>query len=305
MRWSHVVSARTSETVEVPDAPPGPGEVTVRTVVSGICSSELPAWKGHKGGAPTRLGHELSGEITALGSGVYGWRVGEAVTGFASGAYADSVNVPADALLPVPANVAVDEVLGEPVACVLEALSRSGLRPGQRVAVVGLGFMGLIALQAAATHAPARLVGVDPVPAARELAASLGAHEVCAPEDAEERSFDVVVEFTGAASGLRRAGQLASAHATLCIGGYHHSGPRELEVELWYRGVTLVNGFTPQRHRHLAALSEGLGLISARRLTLAPLITHRVALDEVDRGFGLMVDRAPGFVKCVVVGESG
>jgi threonine dehydrogenase-like Zn-dependent dehydrogenase len=302
MRWSQVVSARTSETVEVPDVPPGPGEVTVRTAVSGICSSELPAWAGHKGTSPIRLGHELSGEITALGSGVHGWRVGERVTGFASGAYADAVNVPADALLPLPANVAVDEVLGEPVACVLEALSRSGLRAGQRVAVVGLGFMGLIALQAAATHAPARLVGVDPVPGARALAASLGAHEVCAPEDADEKSFDVVVEFTGAAPGLRRAGQLTAAHGTLCIGGYHHSGPRELDVELWYRGVTLVNGFTPQRHRHLAALSEGLGLLGDRRLTLVPLITHRVRLDEVDRGFGLMVERAPGFVKCVVAG---
>ncbi|MEW2546624.1 alcohol dehydrogenase catalytic domain-containing protein [Streptomyces sp. NPDC047002] len=300
MRWSQVVSARTSETVAAPDVPPGPGEVAVRTAVSGICSSELPAWAGHKGGEPTRLGHELSGEITALGSGVYGWRVGDAVTGFASGAYADTVNVPARALLPVPAGVAVEEVLGEPVACVLEALSRSGLRPGQRVAVVGLGFMGLIALQAAAAHAPAVLVGVDPVPEARALATVLGAHEVCAPEDAQERSFDVVVEFTGTARGLRCAGLLTAAHATLCVGGYHHSGPRELDVELWYRGVTLVNGFTPQRHRHLAALSEGLALMAARRLTLAPLLTHRVPLTEVDRGFALLHDRPAGFVKCVV-----
>jgi threonine dehydrogenase-like Zn-dependent dehydrogenase len=300
MRYSQVVSARTSEVVEVPDAPPGPGEVTVRTVVSGICSSELPAWTGHKANGPTRLGHELSGEITAVGAGAYGWRPGDQVTGFASGAYADAVNVPASALLPVPADVLTRDVLGEPVACVLEALSRSGLRPGQRVAVVGLGFMGLIALQAAATHAPGRLIGVDPLPEARALAAVLGAHEVCLPEEAEDRSFDVVVEFTGTAAGLRRAGQLTGAHGTLCIGGYHHTGVRELDVELWYRGVTLVNGFTPQRYRHLAALTEGLGLMAQRRLTLAPLLTHQVGLDEVDRGFGYLVDRSPGFVKCVI-----
>ncbi|WP_329615794.1 alcohol dehydrogenase catalytic domain-containing protein [Streptomyces brevispora] len=300
MRHSHVVAARRSETVETPDTVPGPGEIAVRTLLSGVCASELPAWTGHDGAAPLRLGHELAGEIAAVGPGVHGWAIGEPVTGFASGAFADVVHVPARDLLPLPANVPARTVLGEPVACVVEALSRCGLRAGQRVAVVGLGFMGLIAVQAAAAHAPALLVGVDPVESARTLAAALGADEVQAPEDAEPHAYDVVIEFTGTAAGLKLAGQLARQHGTLCVAGYHHSGPRELDVELWYRGVTLVNGFTPQRHRQLAALREGLRLMSERRLTLEPLLTHEVALDDLDTGFGQLLERPAGFVKCVV-----
>ncbi|MFD7714266.1 alcohol dehydrogenase catalytic domain-containing protein [Streptomyces sp. NPDC059814] len=300
MRHSHVVAARRSETVETDGTAPGPGEIAVRTLLSGVCASELPAWTGHDGTRPLRLGHELSGEVTAVGPGVHGWRAGEQVTGFASGAFADVVHVPAADLLPLPANVPAGTVLGEPVACVVEALSRCGLRPGQRVAVVGLGFMGLIAVQAAAAHAPSLLAGVDPVENVRSLAARLGADEVMAPEDAEPASYDVVIEFTGTAAGLRRAGQLVRQHGTLCVAGYHHSGPRELDVELWYRGVTLVNGFTPQRHRHLAALRDGLRLLAERRLTLEPLLTHEVSLNDIDTGFGHLLNRPPGFVKCVV-----
>jgi threonine dehydrogenase-like Zn-dependent dehydrogenase len=301
MRYSQVVSARTSETVQVPDTRPAPGHIAVRTLVSGICASELPAWTGHDAAAPPlRLGHELTGEIVALGPGVYGWTVGERVTGFASGAYAEVVHVPATALLPLPANVSATTFLGEPVACVVEALSRCGLRPGLRVAVVGLGFMGLIAVQAAAAYAPSLLLGVDPLEHARELAGHLGAHAVCQPDDTEPAAFDVVIEFTGTSAGLRTAGRLVAEHGTLCVGGYHHSGERTWDVELWYRGVTVVHGFTPQRHRHLAALREGLRLASERVLTLEPLLTHDVTLDEVDTGFGLLVDRPGGFVKCVI-----
>jgi threonine dehydrogenase-like Zn-dependent dehydrogenase len=273
--------------------------MAVRVVASGVCASELPAWSGYEGTAPVRLGHELSGEVIGIGPGVHGWALGDRVTGFSSGAFADVVNVPAGALLPVPANVPSWAALGEPVACVVEALSRCGLRPGLRVAVVGLGFMGLIAVQAAAAQAPAVLVGVDPVAHSRTLASALGAHETCAPGEAAGR-FDVVAEFSGTASGLKLAGDLTGPHGVLCVGGYHHEGPRELDVNLWYRGVTIVNGFTPQRWRHLAALAEGLRLMERRRLTLEPLITHRVSLDDLDKGLGHLLERPPGFVKCVV-----
>jgi threonine dehydrogenase-like Zn-dependent dehydrogenase len=303
MRFSQVVAPGTSQIVEAPDTPPGPGEVRVRTLASGICVSELPAWAEYDGAEPRRLGHELSGEIVALGPGVHGWSPGDQVTGFASPAFADMVNVRAGELLPIPPNVPSRAVLGEPLACVVEALSRCDLRPGQRVAVVGLGYMGLTALQVAANRAPARLVGVDPAPHARDLAAELGAGEVHTPEEAAGSlagAFDVVIEFSGRAAGLKLAGDLVTTHGTLCVAGYHHDGPRELDVELWYRGVTIVNGFTGQRWRLMAALAEGLRMMADRRLTLEPLITHSVSLDDVDTGFGYFGDRPPGFVKCIV-----
>ncbi|MEO3876401.1 alcohol dehydrogenase catalytic domain-containing protein [Nonomuraea sp. B12E4] len=303
MRYAQVVSPGRSEIVEAEAAPPAGGEVRVRTLASGVCASEGPAWARHDGPRPLRLGHELTGEIVALGPGVHGWSVGDRVTGFASPAFADLVNTPAAALLPVPANVPGTAALGEPLACVVEALSRCPLTPGQRIAVVGLGFMGLGAVQVLAERAPARLVGIDPLPHVRDLALALGADEVRTPEEAAELAagFDVVVEFTGKAAGLKLAGDLVTRHGTLCVAGYHQDGPRELDIGLWYRGVTIVNGFSGDRRRTMAALREGLRLMADRRLTFEPLITHTVSLDEVDRGFGYLTDRPTGFVKCIVI----
>ncbi|WP_248962812.1 alcohol dehydrogenase catalytic domain-containing protein [Sphaerisporangium perillae] len=304
MRYSQVVAPRTSEVAEVPDLPPGAGEVKIRVLASGICVSELPVWADHDGTDPVRLGHELSGEIVEVGSGVHGWSAGDRVTGFGSPVFADTVNIQARSLLPVPANVPARAALGEPVACVVEALSRCDLRPGQRVAVVGLGFMGLTALQVAASRAPAGIAGVDPAPHLRELALELGAGDVLMPEEAADdlrAKFDVVVEFSGSASGLGLAGDLVAEHGVLCVAGYHHEGRRDLDIELWYRGVTIVNGFTSRRWRLMESMAEGLHLMSERRLTLEPLITHSVTLNDVDRGFAYFGDRPSGFVKCVVI----
>lgn len=302
MRYSEVIAARTSRVVEVADVPPAAGEVQVRVLASGVCVSERPPWEHHDGGEPRRLGHELSGEIVAIGSGVYGWSAGDRVTGFGSPVFADLVNVSARSLLPTPANVPSWAALGEPLACVVEVLSRCAIAPGMRVAVVGLGFMGLGALQVAASRAPGRLVGVDPNPHTRALALELGAHDVCDPDEAKEslrQGFDVVVEFSGTAPGLALAGDLVTQHGVLCVAGYHHDGARELDVELWYRGVTIINGFTPQRWRVMAAMAEGLQLMSERRLTFEPLITHRVTLDDIDRGFGYFLHRPTDFVKAI------
>ncbi|EFG65465.1 hypothetical protein SSBG_06287 [Streptomyces sp. SPB074] len=66
MRYAHVVAPRTSALVSVADAPPPPGHVAVAARVSGICASELPAWTGFAGDTPSRLGHELSGEVLLI-----------------------------------------------------------------------------------------------------------------------------------------------------------------------------------------------------------------------------------------------
>ena len=113
-------------------------------------------------------------------------------------------------------------------------------------------------------------------------------------------SFDVVVEFTGTAAGLAAAGELTRAHGTLCVGGYHHDGRRDLDVELWYRSVTIVNGFSADRGRQRAALRQGLALMAAREVTFEPLVTHRLGLDGLDEAYELFHGRPAGFVKAVL-----
>jgi threonine dehydrogenase-like Zn-dependent dehydrogenase len=74
-----------------------------------------------------------------------------------------------------------------------------------------------------------------------------------------------------------------------------------MDMDLWYKGVTVVNGFCPDRRRTVAAMARVLDLIGSRRFSYAPLITHRFGLDQVDEAYTLMDARAPAFVKAVLI----
>jgi threonine dehydrogenase-like Zn-dependent dehydrogenase len=264
-----------------------------------------------------RLGHEIVGEVVAAGRNARGWSAGELVTGLGGQGFASLAVLDAAAVLPVPPHIDPALSLGEPVADLEEALGRTRMTAGERVAVVGLGFMGLGLVQLVRDRAPGLLLGVDPVPAARQRALELGADLVFAPDElpeeygggggvvsvprARDHRVDIVLEATGVTPGLATAATLVRPFGTLCIVGYHHVGDAKMDMDLWYKAVTIINGFCPDRTRLMRAMSDALDLIARHRFSYAPLVTHRFALDEVDRAYELMDARAEGFVKAVLI----
>jgi D-arabinose 1-dehydrogenase-like Zn-dependent alcohol dehydrogenase len=194
--------------VERPVPEPGIGQVRVTVEACGICShSDMLVGSGHYPGVtfPLTLGHEIAGRIDALGPGVAGWSIGDRVaigwyggscghcdacrTGDGiycaelqvpsvayDGGYADFVVVPAMSLAAVPDEITAAEAA--PLACagvtVFNALRRSAARPGDTVAILGLGGLGHLGVQFAAK------MGFRTVAIARGdktgLARQLGAH---------------------------------------------------------------------------------------------------------------------------------
>jgi alcohol dehydrogenase len=190
---------------EVPE--PGPGQVRVVVEACGVCHTDLALVNGWLPGStfPLVPGHEIAGRVDALGPGVTAWRLGQRVgvgwfggsCGFCPacrsggmvdcaslqipgvaypGGYADAVVVPADALAAIPDGLSAVEAA--PLMCAgvttYNALRNSVARPGDLVAVVGLGGLGHLAVQYAArfgfdTVAVAR--GGDKEAYARELGA--------------------------------------------------------------------------------------------------------------------------------------
>jgi len=100
---------------------------------------------------------------------------------------------------------------------------------------------------------------------------------------------------------LRALRELTAQHGTLCILGYHARGPRELDLNWWYKGISVVHGFTQQRWRHQRAMATGMDLIRTHQFSYAPLITHRFDLSGVDAAFACFTDRPAGFVKSVII----
>jgi L-iditol 2-dehydrogenase len=339
MKISQIIGPRTSQVVEVADPVPGNGQVLVKVVASGVCTSDLPVWRSGGGDrAPVLLGHEIVGEVVAGGrpsdgrpvnGWPRGWSPGDLVTGLGGQGFASLAVLDADRILPVPAGIDPALALGEPVADLAEALSRArsvavgtdgccaggalgALPAGTTVAVVGLGFMGLGLVQLVRDQAPGLLIGVDPLPAARSRALDLGADLVFAPDEvpaefrgavdrAHDRRVDIVLEATGVTPGLKTAGALVRPYGTLCVVGYHHAGDAMMDMDLWYKAVTIVNGFCPDQPRLMRAMREALDLIARHRFSYAPLVTHRFGLDGADQAFALMDARADGFVKAVLI----
>jgi D-arabinose 1-dehydrogenase-like Zn-dependent alcohol dehydrogenase len=206
------------EVREVPDPSAPPGGVVVRVGATGMCRSDWHAWAGHDDIAfPHVPGHELAGEIAAVGTGVTRWRVGERVTvpfvcgcgrcawctsgnaqvcpdqqqpGFTHwGSFAELVALHgADTnLVAVPDEVdlATAAGLGCRFATAYRALvGRARVRPDEWVCVVGAGGVGLSAVMIARALG-ARVVAVDRNPGALALASAVGAEHTVLADGAD------------------------------------------------------------------------------------------------------------------------
>src|SRR5215211_8554714 len=235
---------------QVPEPVPGPGEVLVEVAAAGICGSDLEVLDGRRPAAyvdyPVVPGHEWAGRVLAAGPGVKDVGPGDPVvaeglracgvcdrcaegrtnictaayaeTGFTHpGALAERLLVPAGLLHRLPANRPVEPAaLLEPAACVASGLLEAGMPlPGSRVAVVGDGPLGLLALLLLRTTAPAELVLVGARPARSAFGPGCGATQVVAATDRAGLAgrFDMAVEASNDPAGsatavslLRRGG---------------------------------------------------------------------------------------------------
>src|SRR5919106_1310171 len=117
---------------------------------------------------PGPLGHEGWGVVDAVGPGVEGLGAGERVAALSYKAYAEYDLADADAVVPLPASLAGQPFPGEPLGCAMNILRRSGVEPGQTVAIVGVGFLGALLTRLAA-GAGARVIAVSRRPFALEV----------------------------------------------------------------------------------------------------------------------------------------
>ena len=286
----------------------------MRIMVCGVCASELHSWADGVPSYPRRLGHEPMGVVAAVGTGATRFREGDRVTGLFTGAFADACLAAEDALLPVPDSVPDEAALGEPLACLVNAQRRTPVELADRVALVGLGYMGLGMLQLLKLRGPSRVVAIDVREDARDAARRLGADEVFDPSDLppencltqfsdwqSDRGVEVVVEGSGTQAGLTLAGELVRPHGVLSILGYHQGGPRQVDVGMWnWKAIDVVNAHVRRRADLMESMRVGLELTAKGLLDLGSLVTHRYGLDEVDRAYADLLAKPHGFIKAVV-----
>jgi threonine dehydrogenase-like Zn-dependent dehydrogenase len=269
--------------VEVADPVPAAGEVLVRVRACGVCGSDLNAWRGVPGIAfplpPGAPGHELWGEVAGRGPGVGHLRLGQLVTGMVQNAYAEFAVAPGDNVLAVQAGFGQRPVLGEPLACAMNVVRRSGLGPGDRFAVVGFGYLAALIVQLL----PAGIgpwVAISRREDSRGFARALGADAAFGfaevPGDLWDR-FGVVIEAAGLQQTLDYATWLTAYGGRLVIAGYHADGPRTVNMQSWnWKGIDVINAHERQPAAYVRGLREAFErLADGRQVDLDRLHTHR------------------------------
>jgi 2-desacetyl-2-hydroxyethyl bacteriochlorophyllide A dehydrogenase len=198
----------------------------------------------------------------------------------------------------VPGGMSDDAALfaGDVMGTAYHAVVEGGVRPGDRVAILGLGPVGLCAVQVARASGAAAVIAVDTVSERLEVARSLGAHAVHLTEEdpraavnaaTEKRGVDVCVDAVGHPEALDLAARMTRRAGTIsAIGVYAERVEVHMGV-VWIKALTLKSG----RANVIAHVDSVLAMMSAGVLDPSPLVSRHMALDDAPEAYEAYANR--------------
>jgi L-idonate 5-dehydrogenase len=330
-----VIHAAKDLRIEVREAgSPGPGEVAIAIKRGGICGSDLHYYNHGGFGVvrlkePMILGHEVAGEIVALGTGVTNLAVGDRVAVSPSrpcttctycqqgaqnhclhmrfygsampfphiqGAFREHLVADATQCHKIAPGIPIEmAAFAEPFAVTLHAINRAGPLTGRRVLITGCGPIGALAIIAARAHGAREIVATDVTEFTLSTARKVGADRTVnvATNAAEMDAYKAnkgAFDIMIEASGNERALRM----------GLDVLRPRGILVQLGLGGdmALPMNQVTAKEiemrgsFRFHEEFALAVDLINARRVDLSPLLSGVVPLAEAERGFQLANDRS-------------
>lgn len=318
----------------VPMPRPEPGELVVEVQAALTCGTDLKTYRrGYHAkmlALPTLFGHELAGVVQAVGAGVTKFSLGMRVVAlnsapcgkcfwclrdqenlcedllFNNGAYAEYIRIPARIVekntLIVPPNVRLEHAaLTEPLACVVRGLEESGARPGDTIAVIGAGPIGLMFMHAAELSG-LRVIAVVKRPEQVESARVFGAAEVVRTAGVgdvisavrhrtdEGRGVDIAIDAAATPQTWQWAVDMVRKGGTVNFFGGCAVGTRvSLDTNrLHYNDITLKSSF----HHTPATCRRAFDLVASGRFKCSEYITGRAKLMELNSVFRKLMDRS-------------
>jgi L-iditol 2-dehydrogenase len=323
---------------DVPAPEPGAGEVVVRVRTCGICGSDLHWYHGHVPPPAVCPGHEIAGEVAAVGAGVTALREGDAVAVEAiaacgacvhclagayqrcprvqvvgvtrAGGFADLIALPARHCFRLPSALPwATAALAEPLGVAVHAVRLARLGLGERVLVLGGGTIGLLAVLAARVGGASEVLVTARRPQQKAAAHALGADRVLDDADvdglhaeARRAPIDLVIETVGgAAETIDAATAAVRPGGTVVVLGVFTREPPLPALRVLLKEIRLLGSFVYGRDGVRADFDVALDVLRRDGARIAAaLVTHRFSLDEIDRAFATAGDKTSGAIKVSV-----
>lgn len=300
------------------------GEILVKIEASGICGSDVMEWYRIKK-APIVLGHEIAGTVEEVGSGVEKFKIGDRVTvahhvpcntcrhclggnhsvcdmlrstTFYPGGFCEYVRIPKvnvdRGVFKLPDSMSfIEGSFSEPLGCVVRSMRMAEAGPGKSVLVIGSGISGILHIKLAKALGCGPIIATDIDDYRLEAAAKAGADlAIKATADVKEellgsvgRLADIVVLCASADAAIDTAFKCVERGGTIISFAPKEPGetyPVNL-FDLWKDNVRIINTYASPPAETLKALD----LIASGSVTVEDMVTHRLPLDEAQRGFTL------------------
>lgn len=326
---------------DIPAPEPGTGEALIRVRAMGVCGSDVHYYvDGRIGDAvaplPYILGHEFSGEIVALGPGAAEPPVGTRVavdpaipcrvcevcldgnphccpnvlfpaSPPVQGALCEFYTHPAHLCVPLPDSLDFAEgAMLEPLGVGIHAITLAKIKPGDSVAILGAGPIGLLILQLALDSGVRGVYVSEPIPERRMLAAKLGATAVCDPqvcspaawlqEQTEGRGVDVAIEAAWGQEAVEQAVRMARSGGRVVLVGIPRKDTCSFPASVARRkGLTILVS-----RRMKAVYPRAIVMVEQGLVDLKTLISHRFMLERGGEAFELAASLQDGVCKAMI-----
>ncbi|MEO0126595.1 MAG: zinc-dependent dehydrogenase [candidate division WOR-3 bacterium] len=311
-------------------------ELLVKVIASGICGSDVMEWYRIKS-APRVLGHEIAGEIVKKGRDVKDFQIGDRVfvshhvpcnecrycikgyhtvcetlkkTNFDPGGFAEYLRVPEINVkfgtFLLPEQVSYEEgTFIEPLGCVIRGQRFAEIKTDDTVLVIGSGIAGILHIKLLKARGVKSIIATDINEYRLQFAKKCGAEVVNAKDNVMEkvkelnngRLADVVIVNTTALSAFEQAFSSVDRAGTLLL--FAPTAP-EVRIplplfDLYFKGVKIVFSYAAVKQD----IVEAIDLLKNKKLNVDDMITHRLGLGEIQKGFEL-VEKADYSLKILI-----
>lgn len=315
----------------------GPNDVLIKTKAAAICGADIYIYYwtkqalGFNVPIPLIFGHEMSGEVVRIGKKVENLKKGDRVavethipcgkchlcqegnmhicrnlTIFGihtNGAFAEYVSTPSVCAYKIPENVSYEEsAVFEPLGVGVHAVSISGIRMGDIIAVLGCGPIGLFTILAARESGATEIIATETIEYRRELAKKAGATTVLNPKNVnlmgelkkltDGEGLDIVFETSGSPKALKQAFEMIGIHGKVIIVGVQ---PEPVAID-YYKHVIGKEAIIVGSYGRLMwdTWRRVSRLVAKRKIDVNSVITHKFPLDEMEEAFDLAKKKEAG-----------